>query len=108
MWSWLTDLGSDLHDLVYDLFTFIFPYVWFGLVCHYYYLVTFEPLVDVAFYLGPFYLALCLLFSAFPFAIHLTWFTLGHYSVATWLGLQLMEGAWWTFFKWLKFLLGIF
>ena len=48
------------------------------------------------------------LFSGFPSGLQLDWTTLLLFSVTTSLVFRLIEGGWWTFFVWLKGLLGLF
>ena len=88
--------------ILYDLATYLFPFVWFALVCQYYFLVTNESLIDVYLYFYPFYLAFASLFIWAPPSFALTWVLLCHFSLTTWLCFQLMKGDWWTFFKWFK------
>ena len=54
------------------------------------------------------YSHLWLAMSLLPPACHLSWFSLAHFVVAILLTVRLTEGAWWTYFKWLKALLPLF
>ena len=74
--GWYSDLQADLGVLLYDLATYLFPSVWFGLVCQYYFLVTNEPVIDVSFYFCPFYLSFASLFLWAPPSFTLNWVSL--------------------------------